>query len=283
MKSPPSLYLFEVKISKCYAFKGSMLHCNELNVTLLDPFPENMKKTPNSRTTKDTVLVMTFHSESKVIENPTEAQVMNTISLLRDSEKWCELRRPGWTIRASRTDIAFQMSCRDINTGKEYQRKPDTSPGDAILDIFLSFRRRKLWSAKLWGDLNSKADRKMAQLPLQTWKKMHAEGTLIHSDGIIAKSEIELNQALSNPTTSWWRSLFSSNTDNLYNTALVCPHCQVKGKVDTTNVKKKVGISGGKATAGLLTGGLSLLAVGLSRSETMTKAHCHNCNTIWHF
>jgi hypothetical protein len=65
--------------------------------------------------------------------------------------------------------------------------------------------------------------------------------------------------------------------------AMVCPHCQIKGKVITSKVKVKIGISGGKATAAVLTGGVSLLATGLSRKEDMTEAYCSNCQNTWHF
>lgn len=65
--------------------------------------------------------------------------------------------------------------------------------------------------------------------------------------------------------------------------ALVCPHCQQKGSVHTKKVTQKTGVSGGKATAAVLTGGASLLAVGLSRKQGLTEAHCTNCNSTWHF
>ena len=64
---------------------------------------------------------------------------------------------------------------------------------------------------------------------------------------------------------------------------MICPHCQTKGSVITQQVKKKVGVSGGKATAGILTCGLSLFAVGLSRKATITEAHCSNCDSTWHY
>ena len=67
------------------------------------------------------------------------------------------------------------------------------------------------------------------------------------------------------------------------NPALVCPHCQTKGFVHIKSVKRKKGISGAKATGALLTGGLSMLATGLSRKEAMTQAHCDNCNSTWDF
>jgi hypothetical protein len=57
------------------------------------------------------------------------------------------------------------------------------------------------------------------------------------------------------------------------NPRLVCPHCQVKGCVRTKRVKRKKGISGGKAVGGLFTGGLSLLFTGLSRKEKITQGH----------
>ncbi|UCV22860.1 hypothetical protein [Ferribacterium limneticum] len=65
--------------------------------------------------------------------------------------------------------------------------------------------------------------------------------------------------------------------------AFVCPHCQEKGKVLTKPIKKKAGISGAKATGAILTGGVSLLATGLSRKDAVTEAHCVNCNSTWHF
>ena len=67
------------------------------------------------------------------------------------------------------------------------------------------------------------------------------------------------------------------------NAAMVCPHCQCVGKIRTKEVKQKKGVSGGKATAAVLTGGLSLLAVGLSRIEGATQAHCDNCSNTWFF
>ena len=67
------------------------------------------------------------------------------------------------------------------------------------------------------------------------------------------------------------------------NFALICPHCSDKGKVRTKKLVSKKGISGGKATGALLTGGISLLATGLSRKEAHTQAHCENCSSTWDF
>lgn len=64
---------------------------------------------------------------------------------------------------------------------------------------------------------------------------------------------------------------------------LICPHCQEKSCVHTKIVKVKKGISGSKATGALLTGGISVLATGLSRKEEQTLANCHNCNSSWSF
>ncbi len=47
------------------------------------------------------------------------------------------------------------------------------------------------------------------------------------------------------------------------NPVLVCPHCRKKGSVRTRGVDRKKGISGGKATGAILTGGLSVMATGL--------------------
>jgi len=67
------------------------------------------------------------------------------------------------------------------------------------------------------------------------------------------------------------------------NSAMVCPHCQQTGCVRTKNVKTKKGISGGKATGAVLTGGVSMLATGLSRKEQQTEAYCENCKNKWYF
>ena len=67
------------------------------------------------------------------------------------------------------------------------------------------------------------------------------------------------------------------------NPALVCPHCQEQGAVRTKAVRNKKGISGAKATGAILTGGVSILATGLSRKEAQTAAHCDNCGSGWHF
>ena len=64
---------------------------------------------------------------------------------------------------------------------------------------------------------------------------------------------------------------------------MLCPHCQEKGNVRTQPVKRKKGVSGGKATAAILTGGVSLLATGLSRKEQSTEAYCSNCGSKWDF
>jgi len=64
---------------------------------------------------------------------------------------------------------------------------------------------------------------------------------------------------------------------------LLCPHCQTTGQVRTKPIEQKKGVSGGKATAAVLTGGVSLLATGLSRTEAHTQAHCMNCESTWVF
>lgn len=67
------------------------------------------------------------------------------------------------------------------------------------------------------------------------------------------------------------------------NAKIVCPQCGERGHVQTEQVKLKKGISGGKTTGVILTGGISLLVTGLSREEDATKATCSNCGSTWHF
>lgn len=79
------------------------------------------------------------------------------------------------------------------------------------------------------------------------------------------------------------RQRFQELTYGTINQEMICPHCQAKGKIRTKYIKKKKGVSGGKATAAVLTGGISLLAVGLSRKEEITQGHCDNCSNTWLF
>lgn len=65
------------------------------------------------------------------------------------------------------------------------------------------------------------------------------------------------------------------------NAQLVCPHCQTQGQVRAVVVTRKKGISGGKATGAVMTGGASMLLTGLSRKQPATRMSCGNCGTQW--
>jgi hypothetical protein len=67
------------------------------------------------------------------------------------------------------------------------------------------------------------------------------------------------------------------------NEKIFCPHCQKRGCVATKKVKVNTEISGAKATAAILTDGLSLLLTGLSRKAWVTGALCKNCGSKWAF
>jgi hypothetical protein len=67
------------------------------------------------------------------------------------------------------------------------------------------------------------------------------------------------------------------------NAVMTCPHCNTKGQIRTKIVEKKRGIGGGKATASILIGGISLLGTGLLRKERVTQARCGNCTSQWSF
>lgn len=62
---------------------------------------------------------------------------------------------------------------------------------------------------------------------------------------------------------------------------IVCPYCQEIGHVLLKRTRQKRGISGGKTVGMLFSGGLSLLFVGLSRTQRVTLARCTNCGADW--
>jgi hypothetical protein len=98
------------------------------------------------------------------------------------------------------------------------------------------------------------------------------------------KAAIEADRIKSHET--YLRSIEQQSVINNYGNIypeIICPHCQKKGYVHVKQVTNKKGVSGGKATAALLTGGISLLATGLSRKEQGSQAHCDNCSMTWSF
>lgn len=62
---------------------------------------------------------------------------------------------------------------------------------------------------------------------------------------------------------------------------VVCKHCGTSGQVFVKRVERKRGISGGKATGALMTGGISLLATGLARKEAVAAMQCKHCGMKW--
>ncbi|HLR83394.1 MAG TPA: hypothetical protein VK059_00510 [Nocardioidaceae bacterium] len=62
---------------------------------------------------------------------------------------------------------------------------------------------------------------------------------------------------------------------------IICEHCGERGQVTVRVVTRGKGISGGKATAGLMTGGLSLPLAGLSKNQQVRHLTCGNCGMAW--
>jgi hypothetical protein len=79
----------------------------------------------------------------------------------------------------------------------------------------------------------------------------------------------------------WATMIPSSGQARVKNNQIVCVHCHKSGCVTTFKVQRKVGVSGGKATAAILTGGVSLLATGLARKEWVTQIRCGNCGSVY--
>lgn len=63
---------------------------------------------------------------------------------------------------------------------------------------------------------------------------------------------------------------------------IICQHCQKTGSVTVRHVQQKQGVSGGKATSAILTGGVSLFAVGLSKKGWVNELTCSSCGMTWH-
>ncbi len=65
------------------------------------------------------------------------------------------------------------------------------------------------------------------------------------------------------------------------NPHMVCKFCNSRGTVKVRDVRRKQGISGGKATGALFTAGISMLATGLSRKQRMKRLTCSKCGMEW--
>lgn len=92
------------------------------------------------------------------------------------------------------------------------------------------------------------------------------------------KSPEQLRRELAKLNAERQESIYGAVNRNM-----LCPHCATTGHVHTKPIVQKKGVSGGKATAALFTGGVSMVATGLSRKESHTQAHCSNCNNTWVF
>jgi hypothetical protein len=80
----------------------------------------------------------------------------------------------------------------------------------------------------------------------------------------------------------WEQEVFKKPPEFERNPNIVCQHCHTKGGISLKEVTNKKGISGGKAAAALLTCGVSLFAVGLSRKEKQMQAHCEFCKLTYY-
>ena len=60
-----------------------------------------------------------------------------------------------------------------------------------------------------------------------------------------------------------------------------CPYCHSSGTVVVQQVKKKKSVSTGKATAALLTGGISLIGTGLAKKAMVSQLTCAACGMTW--
>lgn len=78
-----------------------------------------------------------------------------------------------------------------------------------------------------------------------------------------------------------YRYTKANNAANAHADRIICPHCHVAGRVTVTLTSRKRGISGGKATGAVVTGGASVWLTGLSRREGVREMTCGNCGVTW--
>jgi hypothetical protein len=78
-----------------------------------------------------------------------------------------------------------------------------------------------------------------------------------------------------------WKMYQAQHAGDGPNEQIVCPHCHTQGSVSVTSTQRKKGLSGGKAAGGLMTGGASILATGLSRKQWVKHLRCENCKMEW--
>jgi hypothetical protein len=150
--------------------------------------------------------------------------------------------------------------------------------GDIGMGIFLVLTIGAVIAWVINDQKNKKKDREMlALLPLEEKNRILAE----RAEMARLKREA-METTLAQNREAQKRAQAAAQFGPI-NAAMVCPHCQTKGQIRTKGITQKKGVSGGKATAAVLTGGVSLLAVGLSRKEASTQAHCDSCNNTWLF
>jgi len=65
------------------------------------------------------------------------------------------------------------------------------------------------------------------------------------------------------------------------NDKIKCNYCENVGSVRFRRVQTKKGFSTGKATAAVLTAGISVIATGLAKKGGASKLYCENCKMEW--
>lgn len=81
-------------------------------------------------------------------------------------------------------------------------------------------------------------------------------------------------------TQSRYRDRDGNLVDPTAGPKIKCRHCG-EASVTSRQVRRKQGVSGGKATGAVLTLGWSTLLTGLSRKATVTELHCASCGLTY--
>ena len=123
-----------------------------------------------------------------------------------------------------------------------------------------------------------KENRRLSRIAQDKFNALDPPAQELQLIKVAARKKLGAQEAL-----EYCRSMAETYFHGTINAAMVCPHCSTRGKVRVRHVVNKRGVSGGKATAAILTGGLSLLATGLSRKEQATEAYCDCCANTWTF
>jgi hypothetical protein len=234
---------------------------------------------------------MRLQVEDEIYEKPTEKFITAALALLEVKQTCILLTEDSAFIQTRRdSDHSYALEYLELEPYELFEQNETPVALRTVTESFLSFfhEDHKWKSIGRWRSAINQPDPNEPEIPpgVTAQELLRILVPSSHdADPASRRSTAEILQSLAEDRDALKNNPMLDKVPFGYgpaNPSLICPHCQIKGHVRTRMKNQKMGISGGKATAALITAGLSLFVAGLSRKEKVTQAFCGKCSSEWH-